>query len=535
MQTSSADELAARCQQLSARLDKVIHLNRQLVAAETEDQLIDTALAAFLDLADAEAVAYTPLDEHGRPLISYAKSNIPEPDVDSWQERLADKAVQQQCKTCRSLQAGESTVCPLLSGHFNSGFQIHCFPVRTALRLTGMVNIYLPSERILNEEMMPFLSGLIDELQAAMQLLRLSNQSSSTLKRLEQIRSRRADVDDFLAAALENLRQMLSMDGAYLRIVRTSNDQPLYELASGQVEWINPGMFNRVMRQAFSGKKFIEEDLIDCQNPAVLFGEPIPGQDGESLGVVCLARRTSSKLEPAQAAILHATARQISLIYEDSQDVIFGEYQTVMQERLRLAREIHDGLAQTLAYLKLQLFQMQSMAAKRDLEHLSQALDHNYGVINSAYLEVREVINNLRFNQRHEFTQWLAELISDFEKTTGMHVEHSGAEIRVDLAPEIQVQLIRIIQETFTNIRKHAHASRVDLSVMVCDGDLILEIKDDGQGFFPESVPDTVQFGLRGMRERAELIGADFQITSYPDRGTIVQVRLPASVLESFV
>jgi two-component system nitrate/nitrite sensor histidine kinase NarX len=175
------------------------------------------------------------------------------------------------------------------------------------------------------------------------------------------------------------------------------------------------------------------------------------------------------------------------------------------------------------------------MLARGDLDLLAQALEKNYQVVSGAYLEIREIINNLRFNLRRDFKVWLEELVSDFEKTTELPVDRELEDIGSDFPPEIQVQLIRIIQEAFTNIRKHANADHIRLSLRKCDGDVVLEIQDDGQGFLPDNQIMETQFGLRGMRERVELIGADFQITSHPDRGTIVNVRLPATVLESCV
>ncbi len=88
--------------------------------------------------------------------------------------------------------------------------------------------------------------------------------------------------------------------------------------------------------------------------------------------------------------------------------------------------------------------------------------------------------------------------------------------------------MVRIVQEVFSNIRKHAHASHAWINVKEWENDVILEVGDDGQGFQPDDVPGLAQYGLRGMRERAELIGADFQIASRPGEGTIVYLRLPA-------
>jgi two-component system nitrate/nitrite sensor histidine kinase NarX len=530
----SAEELGSRVELLTARLDKLIQLNRQLVSAQNESQLIESALSAIKDLATAEAVSFIPMDPSGHPLISYITGDSLEKELKPLADQLTNRFVQQQCKVCQALKAGEESGCPLLIGFFSHDYQVQCLPVRSANRLLGILNVFFPAGIPFDPDLMAFLSGLVNEMQAALQLLRFSNQEATTLRNLEQSHSSRTDLNQFLNALLENLRLIVGMDGAYLRIVKSVKGQPLLELSNGELGWVLPGIFNRIMRQAFSKVQFIEENFAFQDSRAILVAEPVLSPEGEPIGVICLARRMFEKFGPLQSVILHATASQAGMIIEQSQDLVFQEYKIVMQERMRLAREIHDGLAQTLAFLKLQLFQLQNMLARGDLVLLAQALEKNYLVVGDAYLEIREIINNLRFNLRREFRLWLDELISDFEKAIGLSVERDVEDIGNDFPPEIQVQLIRIIQEAFTNIRKHASACRIKLSLRKSDGDVILEIQDDGQGFMPDNLVVETQFGLRGMRERVELIGADFQITSHPDQGTIVCVRLPASVLESF-
>jgi signal transduction histidine kinase len=86
---------------------------------------------------------------------------------------------------------------------------------------------------------------------------------------------------------------------------------------------------------------------------------------------------------------------------------------------------------------------------------------------------------------------------------------------------------MRIVQEALSNVRKHAHANQVWIDCIERDGDLYLEVQDDGDGFFPEDVSGTSRHGLRGMRERADLIGADFQIINQVGQGTKINIRLP--------
>jgi signal transduction histidine kinase len=94
-------------------------------------------------------------------------------------------------------------------------------------------------------------------------------------------------------------------------------------------------------------------------------------------------------------------------------------------------------------------------------------------------------------------------------------------------SPGEKAQLVRIVQEALTNIRKHAQASEIMLSAFERDEAVIMEVRDNGRGFSPEETQPASQYGLRSMRERAEAIGADFQIISTPGAGTTVRLRIP--------
>jgi two-component system nitrate/nitrite sensor histidine kinase NarX len=206
------------------------------------------------------------------------------------------------------------------------------------------------------------------------------------------------------------------------------------------------------------------------------------------------------------------------------------EYKTMVQERNRLARESHDGLAQTLGFLKLHVAQMQNYLAREDYDRLRQSVDLCYATLSEAYQEARVAIDGLRIRPSDSgLTGWLEQTVGEFQEISGLSVEVEKIDLRMNLPPEVHAQLIRIVQEALSNIRKHAQAERVFISCWENEGDLWLEIRDDGQGFSPQDIPGPSRHGLRGMRERAELIGADFQIISRSNEGTTVRVRLPLS------
>jgi signal transduction histidine kinase len=203
------------------------------------------------------------------------------------------------------------------------------------------------------------------------------------------------------------------------------------------------------------------------------------------------------------------------------------EYKAILDERTRLAREIHDGLAQTLAFLKLEAARMQANVSKGDVDAVSRTLQACHKTLSEAYLDARQAIDNLRRVPDEVLGDWLELTAADFTTLTGIEVDVSNVHLQHVFSPNVKAQLIRIVQEALTNIRKHAQACGVKISAFERDEAVILEVGDDGRGFAPEQTQPASQYGLRSMRERAESIGADFQIISRPGAGTTVRLRIP--------
>ncbi len=203
------------------------------------------------------------------------------------------------------------------------------------------------------------------------------------------------------------------------------------------------------------------------------------------------------------------------------------EVRAILQERTRLAREIHDGLAQTLAFLKIEISRAESMLAHNKPDQAARLLKDSSRTLSDAYLDAREAIENLRRVPDDRLDGWLKQVADDFESISGLPVDiHIG--IEYEFPVHVQAQLIRIVQEALTNVRKHAQAGRVRVTAREVDAELLLEVADDGRGFDPANSVAAARFGLRGMRERAESIGAEFQIMSHPhEGGTTVQLRVP--------
>jgi signal transduction histidine kinase len=203
-----------------------------------------------------------------------------------------------------------------------------------------------------------------------------------------------------------------------------------------------------------------------------------------------------------------------------------------LKERERIAREMHDGLAQVLGYLHMQVGALEARAASGSQEEFQEELREIKKVTGEAYEEIRQSIFGLRtmVSRGLGLIPTLTEYLHDFSQQNNISVDlQIGDDRATRFLLDVEVQLIRIIQEALANIRKHAGVTSGVVRFDV-DGDhRCVTIQDNGQGFDPEKILEdgSRHFGLRGMRERAEGIGGKLEIETAPGRGTKVTVRLP--------
>jgi len=238
-------------------------------------------------------------------------------------------------------------------------------------------------------------------------------------------------------------------------------------------------------------------------------------------------RGHAQQVDAAKRASLPVGDELIAMNSESKKLLEQLEYKAVLNERMRLAREIHDGLAQTLAFLKIEAARMQSYISKGEVDTVTNTLQACYRTLSDAYLDARQAIDNLRRVPDEALGDWLYMAAQDFSELTDMSVDLSNVHLKNDFTPGVKLQLMRILQEALTNIRKHAGSCAVAISAFEGEGEAVLEVHDNGRGFSPEERQPMSQYGLRSMRERAESIGADFQIVSAPGAGTTMKLRIP--------
>jgi signal transduction histidine kinase len=205
-----------------------------------------------------------------------------------------------------------------------------------------------------------------------------------------------------------------------------------------------------------------------------------------------------------------------------------------LEERARLARELHDGLAQDLFFAKLKTSRLTAIA---DLHPEARALGEEVSrALDAGLEEARQAVMTLRIgaDPEHSFTDLLSRSVDDFQDRYGVRAESECSPELRKLPTRVEAELLRIVQEALSNVVRHADATLVRVEAAAPDGTLTLSIRDNGRGFDPGTV-EAGHFGLATMRERAALLGADIAIETRPQDGTRVVVTMALPPQMAFV
>lgn len=267
-------------------------------------------------------------------------------------------------------------------------------------------------------------------------------------------------------------------------------------------------------------------------------GVPITAR-GRTLGNLYLTDKEGTTgvvpFEPQDEELLQLFAAQAAVAIENARLHARVEALAAVAERERIARELHDSLAQVLGYVRLRATSARDALRRGDLAAAEATLEQIAAATDEAYADVREAILGLRSGVGAErgLTAALEEYLERYRLQTGISavLEAGPGVAEARLAPGAEAQLLRIIQEALANVRKHAAARRavVRLEVVLLSGGprLRASVSDDGCGFDPAGLVGAARFGLATMRERAESVGGSCTIESAPGRGTRVTVELP--------
>lgn len=246
-----------------------------------------------------------------------------------------------------------------------------------------------------------------------------------------------------------------------------------------------------------------------------------------SMGEVDLFFHSELTLSAPERSLLEVLASHLAGAMENLRLNALEMEAAVSQERTLLARELHDSIAQSLAFLKIQVQLLRDALAGGDAAQIDAVLGEIDAGVRESYGDVRELLLHFRTRANAEdIAPALETTLRKFEHQSGLPARLQMQGHGLPLSPELQIQVLHIVQEALSNVRKHARASRVWVDVEQ-QPRWRFEVRDDGVGFAhePGRLSET-HVGLRIMRERAERIGASLEVLSTPGRGTSVILTL---------
>jgi len=245
------------------------------------------------------------------------------------------------------------------------------------------------------------------------------------------------------------------------------------------------------------------------------------------VGEVNLFYREATTLSDDDRSLLEALASHLAGAIEGLRAAALERESAVAEERGLLARELHDSIAQSLAFMKIQLGLMRGALGRGDAPQIERALSELDVGVHESLADVRELLLHFRTRTNAEdITPALLTTLKKFEHQTGLvtHLRIEGDGL--PLPADVQVQVLHVVQEALSNVRKHSGATEVWVEVQQASPWRV-EVRDNGCGFDGDAAGDETHVGLRIMRERAQRVGATVEVSSTRATGTSIALTLP--------
>ncbi|MCL4297088.1 MAG: GAF domain-containing protein [Anaerolineae bacterium] len=283
----------------------------------------------------------------------------------------------------------------------------------------------------------------------------------------------------------------------------------------------------------------VELGQVDEQICTVMIAPLITG--GKTLGLIMVASQMLYAFDESDLETLESLAFQVASAVEHAQLLQKTREIAIVEERTRLARDMHDGVAQNLAYLLIQVDRCLNMVEEGG--KLEKQLEQISGLLKQNIEEIRRNIFDLRPVELEgkSLFEVLKNFVGEFGQRWNLKTTCVVEGEFVEVSPEIESSLYRILQEVLSNAQQHANCSQLSVKVSIKDNRWVtLEVQDDGQGFDldRQSRPDQQDqdspkkpgsrgLGLISMRERAQRVGGQLVVDSQPNQGTSVFAKLP--------
>lgn len=251
----------------------------------------------------------------------------------------------------------------------------------------------------------------------------------------------------------------------------------------------------------------------------------------KTLGILTLYSKRSHAFTHADRPLLIAISHHIGAAIENSQLSSKTKESALLEERWLIAQELHDNIAQSLAYLNMQTKLLEDRIQSELKAPVLEEFHHIRNVIQNTYQDVRSMLIDFRIPMKEDegLEPALRRYCREFGSRTGIQTEFLSDADLPHFEPSVQTQIFRIIQESLSNVRKHARAKKVSVVVRNAGSGLGITVQDDGDGFDPNTVEDPARqrMGLSIMKERAACLRGTVRISTVAGQGTSVRIEIP--------
>lgn len=372
--------------------------------------------------------------------------------------------------------------------------------------------------------------GRMDRLTASLEARNAEVESGAATGRalhfVSQAIASMADLEAVLQATVESARTLLGAESGLLVLIGPDGE-PVLRSTTGPEGAFDPA--------GGSGGDEVARFLRHGSG-ASLLAAPLR-RGGSTIGTLAVAGRRSPSHGVGDLETLSSLANQAAIAIENHRLAAELRQLAVQHERERIAREIHDGLAQVLGYVNTKSQAVEGLLEAGRLDQARSQMAELGAAARSIYVDVREAIQGLtepigdEIDLGAETRDYAARFAEASKLAVSVRIEPDVETVVIE--PAVRDEIFGVIREALTNVRKHAAAHRVTISMELRDGHLVVGVVDDGRGFDPdhvsESSSDWPHYGLVAMRRRAAAIDARISWTTFPGGGTSVELVAPVA------
>jgi len=537
-------ELRAAFAELEFNHQKLLALNEfgaRIADANHEETVLELAAQGAVQLTDARASSVVTFDDQRERLKLDMAWGLSDRYLRAMRSQMETGIPMARCRECTVLKTHASSDCPLFVGLHDEARaegigSLVCLPIVRDQERVGVISAYFPSVDGPPEDHLRLLNILGGVIASALDSLRQRQRQVGTLHALDRAAQSTQALNDLATQVLDIAAAGWDAQAGGIFLYDAATQTWTCRARRNLGDALTDARFQLGLELAnqthATRAPVLRANVTDgAHDLRALVAAPLVAED-ETFGAIFLGATRARNFGDDHIEMLTTMAHQIALAIRNAQLYAQVNQLAVLEERYRLSREIHDGLAQTLSYLSLQAERLENLIAAQRYDATTSELSELRQTIRAAYVDVREAIDGLRLDvgEPDKLVARLGEYVDEFARQTGVAATFACEPAGLSVPPDTGLQLLRIAQEALTNVRKHSHAKNVQVALRAHAREIELSVTDDGRGFRDAAEPGRAyhSHGMATMRERAQSIGGALTVATGAGQGTRIVVTMAA-------